>query len=208
MGNRAFTQVPPDSTGDKLAMRTRTKGADNVLEQSVYLSEEETHVALADAVAFVQNKHHISLLNAAASGVTVRIHQIRYVNLSLTAVTGVGVRFDIKKITAHSGGTPLTPEKFDANNAALPAGVTARTGATSVTEGAILMPIALNNDEIPLTLLNANAQNNNIFFNELKSQPFVLREGEGVTVKQITNTTVGSFAWLIVFSVESKNEDV
>lgn len=208
MGNRTFTQVPPDSTGDKLAMRTRTKGADNVLEQSVYIGEEETYSVLADAVAFAANKHHIAIHNATGSGVTVRIHKILPINLSLTAVTGVGVRFEVRRTASTpSAGTALTPEKFDSSNAALPAGVTVRTGAT-ITDGTLLYPIALNNDEIPLTLLNTNLQQRNIFFDDIKTQPFVLRENEGITVKQPTSTTVGSFAWLIIFSVAETNSDV
>ena len=207
MGNRTFTQVPPDSTGDKLAMRSRVKDGDTVLEQSVYIGEEETFSAVADAVAFATNKHHITIFNATGSGKTVRVHKILPINLSLTAVTGVGIRFEVRKATAASAGTTITPEKFDSSNDNLPAGVTVRTNGT-VTDGALLYPIALNNDEIPLTLLNANMQIRNIFYDDIKTQPFVLRENEGLTVKQITASTVGSFAWLIVFSVEDTSADV
>lgn len=208
MGNRTFTQVPPDSTGDKLAMRNRTKGADTILEQSVYLSEEETYTAVADAVAFAANKHHITIHNATGSGVTVRIHKILPINLSLSAVTGVGVRFEVRKTASvPSAGTVITPDKFDSSNSNLPAGITVRTNAT-VTDGNLLFPMALNNDEIPLTSLNTNTQMRNIFYDDLKTQPYVLRENEGITVKQPTSTTVGSFAWLIVFSVAETNADV
>jgi hypothetical protein len=208
MGNRTFTQVPPDSTGDKLAMRNRTKGADTILEQSVYLSEEETYLAVADAVAFAANKHHLTIFNATGSGITVRIHQIRPINLALAAISGVGIRFEIRRVNgAPTGGIVITPEKFDANNSNLPAGVTVTTNGT-VTNGNLLYPFALNNDEIPLTSLNGNLQQNNIWLNEIKNQPFVIRENEGVTVQQITSSTVGSFAWLIVFSVETANADV
>ena len=77
-----------------------------------------------------------------------------------------------------------------------------------MTDGNLLFPFALNNDEIPLTLLNGNMQIRNIFYDDIKTQPFVLRENEGLTVKQITASTVGSFAWLIVFSVEDTSADV
>jgi hypothetical protein len=33
-------------------------------------------------------------------------------------------------------------------------------------------------------------------------QELRLREGEGMTVKQITSSTVGSFAWLLAFTAE------
>lgn len=207
MGNRTFTQVPPDSTGDKLAMRNRTKGADTILEQSVYLTEEETYTAVADAVAFAANKHHITIFNATGSGVTVRIHKILPMNLSLAAVTGVGIRFDVRKATAASAGTTITPDKFDTNNSNLPAGVTVRTNGT-VTNGNLLFPLALSNDEIALTGLQSNTQIRNIFYDDIKTQPYVLRENEGLTIQQITSSTVGSFAWVVVFSVAETNADV
>jgi hypothetical protein len=189
-------------------MRTRKKGGNDVLEQSVYLGEEETYSAVADAVAFAANKHHITIHNATGSGVTVRVHKLLPINLSIAAVTGVGVRIEVRRTGGTpSAGTTITPEKFDTSNANLPAGVTVRTNAT-VTDGTLLFPFALNNDEIPLTGLQGNNQIRNIFYDDIKTQPFVLRENEGLTVKQPTSTTVGSFAWLLVFSVEATSTDV
>jgi len=200
----SFTQVPPDSTGDKLHMRSRVRGADTVLQQSVFLSHGETWSGLADAVAFAANKFHISILNAAGSGKCVTIHDLRWVNLSIAAVTGVGIRFDVKKITAHSGGTALTPDAWDTINAALPAQVTLRTGATSVTEGNLLFPFTANNDENPLTGLNPQMMGNSILpgIADPKSGALVLREGQGLCVKQITSSTIGSWAWILQFSIE------
>lgn len=189
-----FTQVPPDSNGDKLHMRERVRGVDTVLQQAIFLAHGQTWSTVADAVAFAQNKHHISILNAAGSGKCLTIHDLRWVNLSLTAVTGVGIRWDVKKITAHSGGTALTAEAWDTLNDTLPAGITVRTGATSVTEGNLLFPFTSHNDEIPLTGLNAQQLGNSILpgMGDVKSGALVFREGQGMTVKQITNSVVGS----------------
>lgn len=200
----ANIQVPPDSTGQKLHMRSRIRGADTVLQQSVFMAHGETWSAVADTVAFAANKQHISILNAAGSGKCVTLHDLRWVNLSIAAVTGVGIRWDVKKISAHSGGTALTPEAWDSLNTALPAQVTVRTGATSVTEGNLLFPFTANNDENPLTGLNPQQMGNSILpgIADVKSGAFVLREGQGITVKQITSSTVGSWAWIIQFSVE------
>lgn len=208
MAANSITQIPPDSTGDKLQMMQRKEGADDVLIQGVHLDNAQNphYLAFADSTAvgaFAQNKQHVNLFNAAASGKIVTIHDIRYVNLALTAVTGVGVRFDIKKITTHSVGTVVTPEKLDSSNPALPAGITVRAAST-VTEGNILFAIAVNNDEIPLSGINHNFLGNSILPSVIdpRAGKITLREGEGITVKQITNSVVGTFAWVIQFSTQ------
>lgn len=167
-----------------------------------------TYIALADNVACAQNKQHISILNAVGSGKKVKIHKLLQISNTLTAVTGVGVRYDVKKITAHSVGTSITPEKMDSSNAELQAEITVRTGAT-VTEGNTLFPITLANDEILLT--GGSASNDfrsalNYLPDTDETQKITLREGEGLTVKQITNSAVGAYNWIIVFTVENASE--
>ena len=209
MGNRTFTQVPPDSTGDKLAMRNRTKGADTVLEQAVYIGEEETFIAVCDAVAPATNKSLACIFNATGSGVTVRIHDILLHQLGLVAQTGVNSRLEMRRATAVSAGTTVTAEKFDTNNANLPAGVTVRHNGT-VTDGNLLYPVVITNDEPPLSGLPNYSQDKSIWkaMRGIRIQPFVLRENEGLTVKNVTNTTVGTWAVVIVFSVEAAHSDV
>ena len=208
MAANTTTQIPPDSTGDKLQMMQRKVGSDDVLLQGVHLdhAQDQHYLAFADSTAvgaFAANKQHINLFNDAASGKLVTIHDIRFVNLALTAVTGVGVRFDVKRITTHSAGTAVTPEKMDTTYADLPAGVTVRAAST-VTEGNILWAVAVNNDEIPLTGVNHNFQGCSIMpaVIDPRAGRLTLREGEGITVKQITSTTVGTFAWIIQFSTQ------
>jgi hypothetical protein len=184
-------------------LRAKDRGASG-LDQYVALGAAETWVAYADAVVFAQNKHHLSLLNAAGSGKVVRVKKLFAVNLQTGTITGVVVRFDIKKITAHSSGTSVTPQPMDDNNAALPAGVTARTGAT-VTEGALLYPWVTQNDEetaVPGFSKAMFQQSVNIIPEGAETQEHVLREGRGLTVKQITSAAVGSYGWLMVFTVE------
>lgn len=200
-----YVQLPPDSTGKKLRTRNRTIGANDVHEQAVYQASLPTYYVLADAVAHAANKHHLSIMNAAGSGKVVAIKKLFHINLSLAAVTGVAERFDVKKITAHSGGTAITPQSCDSDNPAIPGQITAATGATSVTEGPILYPITTQNDE----LTAANTATANYFMQGLNLQPegievqeLRLRPGQGMTVKQITSSTVGSFAWLAVITID------
>lgn len=201
----SFTQVPPNSTGNKMRTRSRVVGADTVHEQAVFNGALPTYYALADAVAFAQNKQMISLHNAAGSGVMVVLKKMFLINLAIASVTGVMLRQDVKRFTAvHTGGTTVTPTTCDSTNPALPAGVTCKTGAT-VTDLTLLFPLTFNNDEVgatqafPSTSLQAGI---NWLPEGNEVQEIRLREGEGITIKNITNTVVGSFAYLIVFTVD------
>lgn len=200
----SFTQVPPNSTGNKMRTRSRVIGADTVHEQGVFTAALPTYYALADAVAFAANKQHLSIFNNAGSNQIIAIKKLFHINLSLSAVTGVAVRFDVKKTTAQSVGTAITANSADSTNPAL-SGVQIATGAT-VTEGAILYPITTQNDEIAAAntaIANYLMQFGNLALEGVEQQEYRLRPGEGMTIKQITSTTVGSFAWLMAFTVES-----
>lgn len=202
----SYTQVPPNSTGNKIRTRTKSIGGNTVHEQAVYQAALPTYYALADAVAFAANKHHISIMNAAGSGKVVAVKKMFMINTQLAAITGVAVRADVKRATAHSAGTAVTPVSCDSQNAALPAEITVRTGAT-VTESSLLFPRTFTNDEagatqaFPSTQLMAGL---NWMPEGAETQETRLRPGEGLTVKQITSTTVGQFAWLIVFTVDDE----
>lgn len=199
-------QVPPNSTGSKVRTRTRVIGADTVHEQAVYQTALPTYYVLADAVAFATNKQLISLLNAAGSGKVLAIKKLFLINLQTSSVTGVAIRADFKRITTHSAGTLITPQAADSTNPALPAEVTARTGAT-VTEGAIMFPLGFANDEIGATQAFPSSillQGLNFIPEGIETQEIRIRPGEGVTLKQITSSTVGSFAYLIVFTMDDE----
>ena len=201
----SFTQVPPNSTGNKMRTRSRVVGADTVHEQAVFNGALPTYYALADNVAFAANKHMISIYNASGSGVMIVLKKMFLINLAVASVTGVMLRQDVKRFTAaHTGGTAVTPTTCDSTNPALPAAVTVKTGAT-VTDLTTIFPLTFNNDEVgatqafPSTALQAGI---NWLPEGNEVQEVRLREGEGITIKNITSTTVGSYAYLIVFTVD------
>lgn len=200
----SYTQVPPNSTGNKMRTRSRVIGSDTVHEQAIFNAAMPTYYALADAVAFAANKHHIAVWNNAGSNQVLALKKLFHINLSLAAVTGVALRFDAKKVTAiPTGGTDITAQSVDSLNPSL-ANVTIKTNAT-VTEGALMFPITTQNDEITAAntaVANYLAQIGNLAIEGVETQEWRLRPGEGLTIKQITSTTVGSFAWLAVFTVE------
>jgi hypothetical protein len=168
---------------------------------SLVQASNPSYFALIDTVTPAQNLQHVTLFNGSADK-RVLVHRIAPINLTLTAVTGVGLRFNMMRATAASAGTLATIQKHDSADADVTSGIVVRTGAT-VTEGGIILPLIMNNDENGLTDAASNASFETQGFH-LPSAPdarkLTLRPGEGLTVKQITNSVVGSFAWLVVFS--------
>jgi hypothetical protein len=165
---------------------------------------DDSYIVVADAVALAQNKSHLSIMNASDSGVRLRMKELYLVNNSLTAVTGVAARFDIMRATAHSSGTDITPRKLNTQHDDLPVGVTIKTGAT-VTDGALLMPYTTNTDEVTAAntaVANFLQQLLNILPNKDGMAPLTLNPGEGFHIKQITNTIVGSFSWVLTMTAE------
>lgn len=166
-----------------------------------------TYLVTADAVALAGGKHHLSILNPLASGKVFKLHKLFLTNLQLAAATGVALRFEFRRATAVTGGTALTAQKADTASPDLPAGTALATGATVVNAG-LLFPAAFTNDEVGAT--NAFPTSHQVNGTNLLPEPagadafqhIRIRPGEGFTVQQITANTVGSFAWLLVFSVE------
>lgn len=166
-----------------------------------------TWYAFADAVGFdgSGNKHFFSILNGSGSGKILKVHGLWLVNLQVGAVTGVGARFEVKRIATLSGGSAITAYPADTRNAALPSQVSIATGAT-IGEGAFLWAFTILNDEID----NANVfpasaiiMGSNLIKRPVDwLQPLVLLEQQGLTLKQITATAVGQAGVLCVFTIE------
>lgn len=168
------------------------------------LKEQPTFSVFADAVTPAQNKHHISILNASDSTSVIRLRKLHVTNLQLSAVTGVGLRFDIRRISGLSSGTSVVPRAMDSALVRyLPTGLLVKTAGTCV-DVALLRAFSINNDEVPLTLSQFEFQFRNLLPEGPGVQAYTLRAGEGLTVQQITNSVVGSLGWYLAFSVESK----
>lgn len=200
----SYTQVPPNSTGNKMRTRSRVIGADTVHEQAVFNAAPPTYYAVADAVAFANGKTHFSIVNEAGSGVLVALKKLFAINVQISAVTGAALRMEARKLTAHSGGTAITAQSCDSTNPALPAQVTIKTNGTP-TGTTLLYPFIITTEEETATAalsknLLQSVSNLQPEGNEI--QEYRLREGEGFSIYQSTNATVGSYAWFMVFTAE------
>jgi len=197
-----FVQLPPDSTGKKLRTRTKSILGETVHEQAVYQTALPTFFATADAVALAANKHHLSIFNGTADKM-VTLRKLYQVNVQLASVTGVALRFSAFRSTAQSAGTAITPQSADTNDT-VPAGIVVATGAT-VTNGGLLFPYVTQNDEmtaVNTAVANYLTQYNNLMFESPEVKELRMRPGEGFTIQQITSSTVGSFGWIAVFTVD------
>jgi hypothetical protein len=204
---RSFTQVPPDSTGDKLTMQTFTVASDTFHTQGVYLPGLPTYRSVTADITPANSKWHTYLFNASGSAQSVYILGIRYYN-NVTAVTGVVNRFDIRRSasTTPTGGASITPIAHNSADPAL-ANVTAYGGATGgITDGSIVESIAVSSEEHTATTADVDRLLQQMpMLSPLYpwGRPMTLRPGEGIGVKQNGAGTVGTLQWIVDFAVEA-----
>jgi hypothetical protein len=206
--SRSFTQVPPDSTGDKLAMRSYVAGADTLHSQGVHFDGLPTYRSVTANQTPANSKWHTYLLNNAGSAQSLIILGLRYVNLQTGAVTGVVNQFDVRRATGASptGGAAITPVQMNTADPAL-ANVTAYGGATGgVTDGSVLESVIVSSEEQTAAVGNIDRLLQ-LFPYIMAPQngwgrPLILRPGEGMGVKQNGTGTVGAFQWIIDFAME------
>jgi len=205
MAQDSYIQLPADGTGKKLRTRQEVVGANTVETQLVSSSALPTYYAWSGAQAFAANKHFLSIFNVAGSGKVVRLKKIFVVNLQIGAVTGVLFQFDFRRTTAQSAGSAITAISMDTQDAVPAQSVVAIAAGATITNSSLLFSQIFSNEE------NVAAQTNNAPMTQAgiswlpegtEIKELVLRPGEGLTVQNITATTVGSYGVLFVFTVE------
>lgn len=200
----SFVQLPADGAGKKTRTKEETIAGHQVHTSYVTQAADPTYYIYVPPMALAQNKFFLSLLNTSATQI-VKLRKLFLINGQLAAVTGVGIQFDIKRISAIAGGTAVTPNPADTIDGAL-SGVTCVHSATSNTEGVLLYSWFTNNDEIGMT----NAFPSSLIQSCISTQPegseikeLNLRQNEGFCVKQITNSTIGAYGVLAVVTREA-----
>jgi hypothetical protein len=169
-------------------------------------TEPATFTAIADRVAPAANKFILTLFNTSSTRKIV-IQKVLIYNWQTAVITGVLLEFEVKRITARTAGVAVTPFAHDSNDA-LSAGISADTGSTAVTEGTLIRRAFSASEETKigaLTLENsASVDDNFAMVVEKKdgTKGHVLRQNQGIAIKQITSSTVGNVSAVVVFTDE------
>ena len=175
-----------------------------------------TYTYAVPATAVGANKLYLDMFNAVGSGKLIDIRGIWIIPKTDVAVTGaLGIRVNLNRTSAvGTGGTvavykSATPDvaggtiwPLDTANAALPAQITARhlpTGGATISGW--LFPTYSLGEEIA-TSQAYMSQYQNLLPTLTWGQKFVLREGEGILLKQGTVVATGNVHFLLIFTVQ------
>lgn len=157
-----------------------------------------TYTIAATGVSFAANKSMVGIFNGSGSGQIFRVYRIWALNNQITAVTGVMTNIEIRRISAGSGGNAITPLKHDSTNSSFPAQVIVASAMT-VTDTDLFRRIVWSTDE---PIANATATLDELQtipalstiwdagYGDSTMEPIVIREGQGISVKNI-GATVG-----------------
>lgn len=146
---------------------------------------------------------HFDLFNASGSGVTLEIHGV-FIMPSLTAVTGVGLTWELIRTSAvGTGGSTRTPVPLDSTNASLPAQITARSKPTGgATTNVVLTYMQSSSEETSPYAGMASILNHLTFAASADVQSLTLNPGEGIKIDQTLSSAVGTTNIRISFSVK------
>lgn len=172
------------------------------------IAESPTFGLLSLTTAIGNGKSMISLLNGSGSGASIRIKSIKIINVQTTAVTGVIAQFQLLRFTGHSAGTSLTPLPYHTSDS-LNGSITAMTGGTITGEAANpLKRWYWSSDEWGTGTLDQEGLDHAFqtllvhYEHKLGMRPITIVAGEGIHIKQITNSIVGSYDLEIEFTQE------
>lgn len=194
----SFVRLPADGTGKRLRHRERVIGVETVYEQAVFQGSMPTYSVWSGPQAFAANKHFLTLFNTSTS--PIRVRKLFLQNLQLTAITGVGVNFRVGRLTsAPTGGSAVTPVKSDSADPGI-TGLTALAGATATITDP-LFDWATHNDEVaPANVAAIVLGMMSILPEGPEIKELTLRQNEGITVQNLTSTTVGSHGVLAIIT--------
>lgn len=155
----------------------------------------------AQAVAYASAKNMLDLFNSSSSAKLIKLFRMWIFNNGTTGVTGVLTALQIKRSSASSGGTSITPIAHNLGSTALDANTSCGTGRT-VTSAGIFRQILYQNDEPSVTTLDMDALLTLVCFAEIWNsgygdsnvQALACRasNNEGITLLQPGANAVGS----------------
>lgn len=204
------------ASGDLIATYTETSKEHQVMMSAgidghiygskplyAYIIAEQVHVAAASTI-------HFDIFNADAS-LLVRVLSIRQRPSIVTAVTGVAFSWTFQRTSAvGTGGSAQTAVLMDTSQTSLDADITCRSkptgGATASTQ---LRAYSVHSEETNAgTIAIASQGGLELVMGSLVLPPYygergiLLRQNQGLSVTQTTNSSAGNTGWDILFTME------
>lgn len=160
----------------------------------------QTYTLSGVGLTFGNNKAMLSIFNGAGSGRIIRVKRVLLLNNQVAGVTGVLTTIALRRSTAQSGGTAITPTKHDTLSENMPAQVLCATGGTVTLSGDVAFRnIVWSNDEpvassgtsdeleclVPLNYIWDSTGG------DADIEAIVLREGQGIDIRHSGSSVVG-----------------
>ena len=209
------------NTGSGPLVATHTVGGKEI--QVIAVCDDSGHIQgslptyfyCSPPIAVGASKLMLDLFNATGSGKVMDVRGLWVIGKGDVAVTGaLSARFDVYRTSAvGTGGTAASVDsatadpaggnftRFDELNTAIPAQVTARVVPTAgATKSRWLFPVYAFPEETAPGGHLLQFQNAIPMFTY--GQKLVVRENSGLLIQQGTVASVGSFAFLIAFTLE------
>ena len=155
--------------------------------------------ATSGAIAYANAKDMLNVFNATGSARIIRVYRMYFFNNGTSAVTGVLTTLQVRRITAASVGTAVTPVKHDTNNGALDPNTTCGTNQT-VTGTDIFRRLVWSNDEPTVSLATMDewellvpyAEIWNAGYGDTNVDPIVCRAVQGAEINHTGSSAVGT----------------
>jgi hypothetical protein len=141
----------------------------------------------------------LDVFNATGTAAVVRAYRCYWFNNGTGAVTGVITTAQVRRITAASSGTAVTPVKHDTNSSALDANTTCGTNRTVTGTDIFRRFLFVNEEPVVGGTTQANwltlvpfAEIWNAGYGDTNVEPIVCRAAEGVQLFHSGSSTVGT----------------
>jgi hypothetical protein len=155
--------------------------------------------ATGGAIAYAATKDMLDVFNATGTARVIRAYRCYWFNNGTTAVTGVITTGQVRRITAASAGTAVTPVKHDSNSSALDANTTCGTNRTVTGTDIFRRFLFVNEEPVVAGTTQANwltlvpfAEIWNAGYGDTNVEPVTCRAAEGIQLFHSGSSTVGT----------------
>jgi hypothetical protein len=155
--------------------------------------------ATGGAIAYASSKDMLNVFNGTSSARIIRVYRCYWFNNGTAAVTGVLTTAQVRRITAASGGTAVTPVKHDTDSSALNANTTCGTNQTTTGSDIFRRFLFVNEEPIVGGTTQANwltlvpfAEIWNAGYGDTNVEPVTCRATQGLQLFHSGSSAVGT----------------